>query len=148
MILELGAGSAPIEGAIHHDRVKHASYIDIAHDLDLLPWPWENESFDKIYAIDVFEHLKLEIVEWLTECHRILKTGGELEIRVPAWDNPLSYRDPTHKRVFHMETLDYFDPDKELYKSFGSYYWDNVPLYKVSFLGREYSDLKFSLIKI
>lgn len=147
MILELGAGSVPIEGAIHHDRVKHADYIDIAHDLEILPWPFENDQFDKVYAIDVFEHLSLEIVEWLRECHRILKVGGELEIRLPAWDNPLSYRDPTHKRVFHPETFDYFDPEKDLYLQFGHYYWDNVPLFKVSFLGRDSNDLRFKLIK-
>ena len=147
MILELGAGSVPIEEAIHHDRVKHADYIDIAHDLDILPWPFEDNQFDKVYAIDVFEHLNLEIVEWLGEARRILKDGGELEIRLPAWDNPLSYRDPTHKRVFHPETFDYFDPEKELYLQFGHYYWDNVPLFKVLFLGRDSNDLRFKLIK-
>ena len=146
-VLELGAGSVPIEGATHHDRVKHSYYIDVAHDLDITPWIWENNSWDEIYAIDVFEHLNLDIVEWLSECHRILSEGGKLIMRLPAWDNELSYRDPTHKKVFHHETFDYFDPEKELYKLFGSFYWDNVPLFKVTFLGRENNDLKFELIR-
>lgn len=146
-ILELGAGSAPIEGAVHHDRIKHSDWIDVAHDLDVLPWIWDNESWDMIYAIDVFEHLKLDIIDYIKECYRILKPGGKLIMRLPAWDNELSYRDPTHRKVFHPETFDYFDPDNDLYKLFGRYYWDDVPLFAVKFVGRENNDLKFEMIR-
>ena len=145
-ILELGSGSTPLQGAVHHDRIKHSKWIDVAWDLEVVPWPCENKEWDKIYAIDVFEHLNVEIVDWLSECHRILKVGGKLILRLPAWDNELSYRDPTHKKVFHHETFDYFDPEKELHKSFGRYYWDNVPLFQVTFVGRENNDLRFELI--
>ena len=147
-ILELGSGSVPIEGAVHHDRIKHSDWIDVAHDLDILPWIWNNDEWDEIYSIDVFEHLNLEIIQWISECHRILKIGGKLTMRLPAWDHELSYRDPTHKRVFHPETFDYFDPEKELYKLFGRYYWDNTPTFTVKYIGRENNDLKYELRKI
>lgn len=147
-ILELGSGSVPIEGAVHHDRIKHSEWIDVAHDLDILPWIWHNDQWDEIYAIDVFEHLNLEIVQWLSECHRILKVGGKLIMRLPAWDNELSYRDPTHKKVFHPETFDYFDPEKELYSLFGRYYWDNVPKFTVKYIGKENNDLRYELRKV
>jgi predicted SAM-dependent methyltransferase len=146
-ILELGSGSVPLQGAVHHDRIKHSEWIDVAWDLEVIPWPCENEEWDEVYAIDVFEHLNTEIVDWLSECHRILKVGGKLTLRLPAWDNELSYRDPTHKKVFHHETFDYFDPEKELYELFGRYYWDNVPLFQVTFVGRENNDLRFELIR-
>ena len=147
-ILELGSGSAPIEGAVHHDRILHSDWIDVAHDLDILPWIWDNNEWDMVYAIDVFEHINLEIIQWISECHRVLKVGGKLIMRLPAWDNELSYRDPTHKKVFHHETFDYFDPEKDLYKLFGRYYWDNTPKFSVKFLGRENNDLKYELSKI
>lgn len=147
-ILELGSGSVPIEGAVHHDRIIHSDWIDVAHDLDILPWIWENNEWDQIYSIDVFEHLNIEIIQWISECHRILKPGGVLIMRLPAWDHELSYRDPTHKKVFHPETFDYFDPEKELYKLFGRYYWDNTPEFTVKYLGRENNDLKYELRKI
>lgn len=147
-ILELGSGSVPIEGAVHHDRIKHSDWIDVAHDLDVLPWIWDNNSWDKIYSIDVFEHLKLDVIDWISECHRILDVGGTLIMRLPAWDHELSYRDPTHRKVFHPETFDYFDPSKELYSLFGRYYWNNTPKFEVVFLGRENNDLKYELRKI
>jgi predicted SAM-dependent methyltransferase len=146
-MLELGSGSVPLQGAVHHDRIKHSEWIDLAWDLEVMPWPCENKEWDEVYAIDVFEHLNAEIVDWLSECHRILKVGGKLILRLPAWDNELSYRDPTHKKVFHHETFDYFDPEKELHKLFGRYYWDNVPLFQVTFVGRENNDLRFELIR-
>lgn len=147
-VLELGSGSVPIEGAVHHDRIKHSDWIDVAHNLEVLPWIWENNSWTTVYAIDVFEHLNLDIIDWLKECHRILMVGGSLIMRLPAWDNELSYRDPTHKKVFHPETFDYFDPEKELYELFGRYYWDDVPKFTVTYLGRENNDLRYELRKI
>lgn len=146
-ILELGSGSVPIEGAVHHDKIKHSDWIDVSHDLDNLPWIWDNEEWDKIYAIDVFEHLNIKIDKWLSECHRILKPEGILIMRLPSWDNPLSYRDPTHNKVFHEETFDYFDVEKDLYKLFGRYYWDKIPLFQVKFIGRENNDLLFELTR-
>jgi SAM-dependent methyltransferase len=126
-VLELGAGNMPTPEMIHHDRVAHAPWIDVAHDLELLPWPWDAEAWDDVWAFDVFEHLHLEVAEWLGECWRILVPGGVLHLRLPAWDNHFSYRDPTHQRVFHPETFDYFDPDRALWSSFGCYYFADQP---------------------
>ena len=145
--LELGAGFKPIDGVYHHDKVKHSPWIDFEHDLNILPWPFLDNHYELIYAIDVFEHLDIKIIDWMSELYRCLKFDGRAIVRVPAWDNPLSYRDPTHNRVFHEETFDYFDPNKSLYNDFGKFYWKNVPLFKVNFLGKEFNDLKFEFVK-
>lgn len=121
--LELGSGVHPTPGAIHHDRIKHADYIDLAFDLDVLPWPISDEAHDKIIALDVMEHLRLDINIWLNECWRILKPGGLLILRLPAYNNPVSWRDPTHRRVFHPETFDYWDKSKPLYQDYGHFYF-------------------------
>jgi len=122
-VLHLGCGVRPIPNAVNHDRTYHADYVDVAHDLDLFPWPWDADAFDRIVALDVLEHLKADVEEWLGECWRILKPGGELYMRLPAHDNPVSYRDPTHRRVFHEESFDYWDPARPWFANYGHFYY-------------------------
>jgi len=145
--LNLGCGDRPEVGATNHDRIEHSPWIDVVWDLDKLPWPWADEEWDKVQAYDVMEHLHLEVNEWLEECWRILKPGGKLELRLPAFDNHLSYRDPTHRRVFHPESFFYWDPGHQLWEHFGRYYWDAKCWWDVSFVGRESDDLRFDLFK-
>lgn len=149
-ILELGAGANPHPLAtLHHDRIIHSEWIDFAHDLTVFPWPWEDDSLDGIVAIDVFEHLPhIEITTWLDECHRTLKAGGFLMMRLPAWDNPLSWRDPTHYRVFHEQTFDYWDPNRELWNNFGRYYFQEAARWwEVKQVFREANDFRYDLEK-
>lgn len=145
--LNLGAGSRPDPEAVNHDISHHSDWVDITHDLEVLPWPWDDGQWQEVTALDVMEHLRLEVVEWLDECHRILTDDGTLTLRVPAYNNPLSYRDPTHQRVFHPETFDYWDPDKALWRDFGRYYFPTAKWWTVNFEGREHSDFRFTLRK-
>lgn len=121
--LQLGAGNRPLKDALNHDRTAHAPHIDIAHDLDCLPWPFPTAEFDRVIALDVMEHLRLDVQEWLDECWRILKPNGELVLRLPAWNNPVSYRDPTHRRLFHEETFHYWDKRMALHRDYGAFYF-------------------------
>lgn len=123
--LHLGCGIRPLQGATNHDRHAHHDYVDIAWDLDILSWPWKDGEFDRIIALDVMEHLKIDVIEWMDECWRILKDGGELVLRVPSFDNPVSWRDITHRRVFHPESLHYFDPRTQLWADYGHFYVDS-----------------------
>jgi SAM-dependent methyltransferase len=121
--LELGCGVHPTPGALHHDRVKHSPFVDVGHDLNVLPWPWNIGQFDKILALDVMEHLTVDVQAWMDACWDILKPGGELVLRLPAYDNPVSWRDPTHRRVFHPETFDYWDKRRQLHHDYGWFYF-------------------------
>lgn len=123
MVLNLGCGLAPIAGACNHDRTRHALHVDIAHDLDRMPWPWGDGAFGRIVAQDVVEHLRVDIADWLDECWRILEPGGVLEIRVPAWDHRNAWTDPTHRRAFEERTFDYWDTEKELHQKYGCFYF-------------------------
>lgn len=126
MILELGSGSQPHpRGTVRHDRVKHDAYIDVAHDLEVFPWPWADASAEGIIAYDVMEHLHCDVVVWLDECWRILAPGGLLELRLPNWNGENTWRDPTHYRPFHKDSFDYWDPDRELHQTYGRFYWDS-----------------------
>lgn len=110
-ILNLGAGNRLVEGAINHDLWKHRPEIEIAHDLNDLPWPWPDGSFDEIQAIAVFEHLHITLIQALDECWRILKLDGQLIIKYPKWDAPTAHDDPTHRWWWSEKALDIFDPD-------------------------------------
>jgi len=126
MKLELGCGTAITPGYVHHDRRQHSTHIDITHDLDQLPWPWEDASCEEILALDVFEHLHLMPEAWLKESHRILQPAGVLRLRVPIFGTPWHLIDPTHVRGFHPLNFDYFILGRELFQKFGHFYFDFV----------------------
>lgn len=138
MRLELGCGSKPTVGYVHHDRWKHSPHVDLEFDLAELPWPLEDGSVAELRAFDVFEHLArtvaisslsviipLQVQEWLDECHRVLNRGGVLHMRLPAYDHHYSYRDPTHHRVFHLESFLFWCPGGPgtVWQDFGRFYF-------------------------
>ena len=120
-LLNLGAGNRILDGAVNHDRIKHRPEIDVVHDLNDLPWPWDDNSFDKIAALAVFEHLVPDLVQVLNECWRILAPGGEIVIKVPYWNSDNSYKDPTHRWFFSLGAFDQFDPDTERGRAYAFY---------------------------
>lgn len=128
-MLALGCGNTPIEGAVNHDVSKHSPHVDVAHDLDILPWPWGDESFGAIFAIDVFEHLRLDVDLWLNQCHRILSDDGVLVIRVPHYSHENAYTDPTHRRFFTTHTFDYWDKSTLLHQKYGCFYYASSGLW-------------------
>lgn len=110
-------------GAWNSDRTRHHDFVDEAWDLNVLPWPWDDAAFDKVIALDVMEHLKLDVQRWLDECWRILAPGGLLVLRVPSHDNPVSWRDVTHERLFHEESFHFWWPEHELWQNYGHFYY-------------------------
>jgi len=98
VILNLGCGFAPMEGAINVDKYEICK-PDEVWDLDKMPWPWKDHYADEIHMDQVLEHLN----DWwaaLRECARVLKIGGRLFVSVPdeSNSNALAYRD--HHHVF------------------------------------------------
>ena len=105
--LNLGCGNRPLLGAHNHDRRKHAPFVDTAHDLNQVPWPWPDGTFERVVAEDVLEHLD-DVVGFMDEAHRILKPGGLLRVRVPHYRSENAAIDPTHRRGFHPRSLEFF----------------------------------------
>ncbi len=154
MILNLGCGNEIIEGATNHDRHRHRKEVDQLWDLNLLPWPWEDNSYKVIYAINVFEHLSLDMVQIMDECWRILKPGGKITVKVPNCEDPVAcWGDPTHRRPYHIKSFELFDPErspgKKIYDFYTSRKWE---LYRKEHAGNKtnrgvYSSLRFHLKK-
>jgi SAM-dependent methyltransferase len=98
--LNLGCGFNKWPGWVNVDAYDICE-PDVVHDLEVVPFPWGNDSVDEIQAWHIFEHLR----DWwpaFTECARILKPGGRLEIRTPHESSrtALTYRD--HHHVFSL----------------------------------------------
>jgi len=119
--LNLGSGNNILPNTVNHDRAKHRPEIDVAHDLDVLPWPWADASFDVIVARSVLEHLKLNLIESLDECWRLLRPRGQIFVKVPHWQSDVAYRDPTHRWQFSLHSLDLFVPETEYGRDYGFY---------------------------
>lgn len=109
-VLNVGCGKRIMNGAVNHDLVKHSEGVDIAHDLNITPWPFQDNHFDQIISRAVFEHLDIDLVASLNECHRILKVGGRLDLKLPLQNGGNAYDDPTHRWFFTLKSLDYFVP--------------------------------------
>ena len=92
---------------------------NIVHDLDAMPWPFADNSFVEVKAVDVLEHLN-NIVPAINEIIRILKPGGKAFVQVPNGKYPeYVWTDPEHKRGFGERAFEYWDKTKGLCKHFG-----------------------------
>jgi len=152
MNLELGCGNHPTPGYLHHDKWKHSPHVDLAFDLQQIPWPLPDESVMMLLATDVYEHLKLDVQTWLDEAWRVLTPGGSLSMRLPAYDNPYSFRDPTHQRIFHPESFLYWCPNAKgtVWRDFGRYYFGEGynRWWEQRSVTREVKDIRFLLCKM
>lgn len=99
--LNLGCGLKKIIGAINVDKYEQCE-PDIVWDLARFPYPFESETFDKVMAHHVLEH----ILPWwdsFQEMVRVTKVGGTIEIAVPheSGSGALGWRDHIHVFTAH-----------------------------------------------
>jgi len=90
---------------------------DVVHDLNVLPSPFADESFDEIHAYEVLEHCGRQgdwkfFFDQFAELHRILKPGGLLIGTCPMWDSQWAWADPGHTRVLHRNSFIFLDQDE------------------------------------
>lgn len=109
--LNLGAGDRPDPLWTNHSKGKHRPEIDVAWDLNQTPWPWPSNTFSRVNAWAVLEHLRLDLVESMDEIWRILRPIGKVHIKVPRHMTDRAYTDPTHHwRGWHPKAFTFFDP--------------------------------------
>jgi SAM-dependent methyltransferase len=83
--------------------------VDIIHDLEKMPLPFNDNYFDKIIASHILEHIQ-NFFPLMKELHRILKPNGILDIYVP---NGLSWASfyLDHKRSFNLQSFRFLKKD-------------------------------------
>jgi predicted SAM-dependent methyltransferase len=107
--VNLGCGKKVKKGYVNLDSLNLPG-VDLVHDLNNFPWPFKNNEIDEVYTSHVLEHLD-DIVEVMKEIKRITKNNSKVIIIVPHFSCGVSYRDPTHKRLFSYFTFDYFNEE-------------------------------------
>jgi len=115
-ILDVGCGINKLAGAIGIDR-NPASRADVICDLDRIPYPFRDSSFDKLQAIHVIEHVS-DVIRTMEEFHRLVGAGGEVFIVTPHYTDFSSFCDPTHRWHLNSFSLRYFG---ENHGGFGYY---------------------------
>ena len=119
-ILDLGCGENKVPNSIGLDNVQLPG-VDVEHDLLDFPYPFDNESIDKIYLRHVIEHFAIENINFImNECNRILKNDGLLVITVPHVFSISAFIDPTHRSFFTFGSGKFWDENsyKAYYKEF------------------------------
>jgi SAM-dependent methyltransferase len=119
--LNLGCGTDIREGWVNLD-IAALPGVDVVHDINVLPLPFEDGVFDEILCNDILEHV--DLVPVLKECHRILAPGGLMKIEVPHFTSNNNHVDPTHRNRFSVKTFRFFARDTLEGRRRGSYYFD------------------------
>lgn len=79
--------------------------VDVRHDLDQIPWPLGDNTFDTIICHHVLEHVK-DFHAVIMELHRIARPGATLEVLGPYFFSTKFAGDPSHRIPFCYRTFD------------------------------------------
>lgn len=108
--LNLGCGNKPLRGFVNHDLRQHSPHVEVAWDLNDLPWPWDDEEFEMVVALSVLEHLRQCLLDSMDEMWRILKPGGLAVVKLPFWKANITWEDLTHLHMVGPGVMDQLDP--------------------------------------
>jgi hypothetical protein len=112
MKLNLGCGANRLAGFVNVDKFGDPDYW---HDLEVFPWPWEQDSVGEIVMNHVLEHLGESTGVYLKiirELYRVCAHGALLRIAVPHPRHDDFIADPTHVRVVTPRGMELFSKEK------------------------------------
>ena len=132
--LNFGCGQEIMKGYVNMDILKLPG-VNVIYNFNKFPYPFKDNEFDEIYTSHVLEHLD-DLIKVMAELKRICKSGAKIKIRVPHFSCGVSYRDPTHKRLFSYFTFDYFT-DECFY---------NLPKFKIIKRKLNFTRLSFTFL--
>ncbi len=118
--LNIGCGNHILSGWINLD-ISALPGVEVVHNIESLPLPFPDGKFEEVLCQDVLEHV--EYIPVLREILRTMKKDGSLTIRVPHFTSKHNFMDPTHKKMFSINTFDFFVKGSSEQDSRG-YYFD------------------------
>ncbi|MGH3440000.1 MAG: class I SAM-dependent methyltransferase [Sciscionella sp.] len=145
MKLNIGCGIDVRIGWVNLDAVNLPG-VDVVHDLDTIPWPFDSCCFEEVDAFDVFEHVS-DPLGFVAELHRVLAPGGMALIHTTHWRSPNAWTDPTHRRTATERTFDYWIPGTELHRRYGVAYTRGCHFQKID-VRMDGTELAFTLRKV
>jgi len=115
--LDIGSGHNPVQksGWREVGDVDHLEFTnmdgfhadaDVKHSFEALPWPFEDDTFDFVFARHSLEHVRRDkLLEVMREISRVSKDGAFVHVRVPYWNSESFAGDPTHWNMFCETTF-------------------------------------------
>ncbi len=106
--LNLGCGVNHLDGYVNVDIY---GTPDLRHDLELVPWPWPDDSVCEVILKHVLEHLGRDPIVYLAimrELYRVCQDGATIKIIVPHHRHEYFFNDPTHVRAVTAEGMGLF----------------------------------------
>ena len=111
MKLNLGCGNKILDGYVNVDKFDLYN-VDIKHDLEKFPYPFNDNSVEEIKLSHVLEHIGQNpdvFIRILKEFYRICKNQALINIAVPHPRHDHFISDPTHVRPITVLSLFLFD---------------------------------------
>lgn len=107
--LNLGCARNPLTGFLNLDMEPRVA-PQVLHDLETVPLPFPDATFDCILGSHVFEHIR-NFLPLVADLHRILKPGGYLISVTPYVSSDDAWDSPHHVRAFSESTWNYVSQD-------------------------------------
>ena len=104
--LNLGCGYKKLTWYVNLDLLE-LDWVDVVHNMEEFPYPFDDNAFDEIFAEHNFEHIN-DLEHLMREIYRIWKNWALLKVEVPYYTCNSAFADPTHKRFFTYRTMNYF----------------------------------------
>lgn len=132
--LDLGCGPfGKLQGSIGVD-INAAPHVDLVHNLDVYPYPFDDNLFDHIEMSHILEHIR-EPARAMNEVYRIARPGASIRIVTPHYSSQLSYGDLTHYHHFGYVTFTQLCREKQFrMESFKLIFTDFYRLLGISLL--------------
>lgn len=109
MNLNLGCGADIRLGWVNADLAALPG-VDVAFDMNAVPWPWPDDSFEQVEARHCLEHV-FDLIPVLDELWRVCRHGARLHIEAPHFaSSPAAWDDPTHRSPMGPTTFAFFAP--------------------------------------
>ena len=145
MKLNLGSGSKILDGYTNVDKYDYYK-PDIVHDLEIFPYPFEDNSVDEILLSHVLEHIGQSpdvFLKIIKEFYRVCHNDSLIKIIVPHPRHDDFISDPTHVRPITILGLQLFDKNLNLK-------WEkesaaNTPLALINNVNFKIKNVKFNL---
>ena len=123
LCLDVGCGDNLQPGFVGMDKRKLEN-VDIVHDIEVFPWPIEDEVVSVIMMSHLVEHIKPWLqLDLINEAWRVLEPEGLLLISTPYGGSFRYNQDPTHCAPWNEATVAYFVKGTGLYEVYKPKPW-------------------------